>query len=57
MTNSNTLNIQDLPTEILQNALFKYLDRIDIHNLSKTGNWRLKEISEDYSSWQVSKDW
>ena len=38
----------DLPTEIIQKYVFKYLADIDIYNLGNTGNIRLKQISEDY---------
>ena len=45
----NTVTIADLPTEILQNFVFKYLGDIDIYNLSRAGNTRLRKISEDFS--------
>ena len=41
-------NIIDLPTEIIQSFIFKYLADVDVYNLGRTGNSRLKEISEDY---------
>ena len=34
--------IDDLPTEILEDYLFKYLHDTDIYNLSQTGSSRLK---------------
>ena len=34
--------------EILQTYIFDYLGYDDICSLSKTGNTRLREISEDY---------
>lgn len=40
--------IDDLPTEILQDYLFKYLHDTDIYNLSQTGSSRLKEVSENF---------
>ncbi len=45
----NTMSIAELPTEILQNCVFKYLADIDIYNLGKAGNSRLRKISEDVS--------
>ena len=40
--------IEDLPTEILQDYLFKYLHDTDIYNLGQTGSLRLREISENF---------
>ena len=40
--------ILDLPTEIIQDYLFKYLEDTDIYNLSQLGSRRLKEISEGF---------
>ena len=40
--------ILDLPTEVFQNCIFKYLPDIDVYNLRKTGNLRMKQISEDH---------
>ena len=41
-------SILDLPTEIIQSFIFKYLADIDVYRLGRSGNTRLKEISEDY---------
>ena len=40
--------IEDLPAEIIQDYLFKYLHDTDIYNLSQTGSLRLKEVSENF---------
>ena len=42
------ITIDDLPTEIIQDYLFKYLHDTDIYNLSQTGSMRLKEVSENF---------
>ena len=42
----STTSILDLPTEIIQTFIFKYLDDIDIYNLGEAGSKRLKEISQ-----------
>ena len=38
----------DVPPEILQTYVFRYLNPIDIRNLGHIGSTRLKEISADY---------
>ena len=40
--------IEDLPTEIIQDYLFKYLHDTDIYNLTQAGSHRLKEVSESF---------
>ena len=40
--------IEEMPTEILQDYVFKYLHDTDIYNLSQTGSLRLKEVSENF---------
>ena len=40
--------IFDLPSEVLQTHIFRYLTDMDIYNLGMIGNNRSKEISEDY---------
>ena len=40
--------IMDMPAEVLQTHIFRYLDDIDIYNLGMAGNQSLKEISTDY---------
>ena len=42
------ITIDDLPTEIIQDYLFKYLHDTDIYNLSQTGSARLKDVSENF---------
>ena len=50
-----TKGIVDLPTEILQTFIFKYLDDIDIHNLGEAGSRRLKEIAEANNVGELGK--
>ena len=38
----------DLPNEIIQDFIFKYLDDVDIYRLGTTGSTRLKEICENF---------
>ena len=40
--------LQDLPTEIIRQYLFPYLDDIDIFRLGNTGDTRLKEICDNF---------
>ena len=40
--------IATIPAEVIQNYVFPYLFVIDIYNFGRTGNKKLKEISEDY---------
>merc|ERR1712141_650329 len=42
------ITIDDLPTEIIQDYLFKYLHDTDIYNLAQAGSHRLKEVSESF---------
>ena len=48
MSTSDPRLVLDLPTEIIQNVVFKYLTCTDIESLTMIGNKRLKEISKDY---------
>ena len=43
-----SINIPDLPTEVFHCGIFKYLTDVDILNISRAGNVRLKEIATDY---------
>ena len=45
---NNNLMLEDLPTEIIQDYVFKYLGDTDIYHLSQTGSQRLKELSESF---------
>ena len=40
--------LEDLPTEIVQDYIFKYLEDTDIYNLSQVGSHRLNEVSESF---------
>ena len=50
------ITIIDVPPEILQTYVFRYLNLIDVHNLSHIGSKRLKEISEDYAKRRKSNN-
>ena len=43
-----SINIPDLPIEVFHCGIFKYLTDVDILNISRAGNVRLKEIATDY---------
>ena len=45
---NNTIQISQLPTEILQTFIFKCLDDIDVWSLGQAGDTRLREITEQY---------
>ena len=45
---NSTIQISQIPTEVLQTFIFKYLDDIDIWSLGQAGDTRLKEIAEQY---------
>ena len=47
-TDLSVKSISDLPNEVLQMHIFRYLDDVDIYNLGLAGNTRLKEISHDH---------
>ena len=36
----------DLPNEVIEMCIFPYLKGVDIHNLTRVGNHRLKNIAE-----------
>ena len=44
----NNIMLEDLPTEIIQDYLFKYLEDTDIYRLGQTGSQRLLELSESF---------
>ena len=41
------ISFLDLPNEIIQVYIFKYLEDVDIYTLGKTDSTRLKEICEN----------
>ena len=45
---NTTLQISQIPTEVLQTFIFKYLDDIDVWSLGQAGDTRLREITEQY---------
>ena len=55
MPSNSEKMLSDLPSEVLQEVIFKYLTCKDIRSIGRTKSKRLKSIADDYIQRRIRK--